>query len=73
MDIEKILTELHIEYTNRKREFNKSNYQNNRDKILTNGKKKFECICGGRYTLSNKSKHLNSKKHLKWKLKYKDI
>ena len=37
-------------------------------KVLTNirKKEKFNCECGGRYTHSNKSQHLKSKKHQKF-------
>ena len=35
-------------------------YQNNKDKL----KEKFNCDCGGCYTLENKTKHQKTKKHL---------
>ena len=38
-------------------------YQNNIATIKAKRNEKFECPCGGRYTLINKTKHIKSKKH----------
>ena len=37
--------------------------EQNRDKILEKYKQKFECECGGTYTLANKAQHFKTKKH----------
>ena len=42
---------------------NKENYEKHREEILEKQREKFKCDCGGKYTKSNKTKHLNSKKH----------
>ena len=41
----------------------KEYYEDNKEKILSNKREKFNCECGGKYTNSGKSLHMNSKKH----------
>lgn len=43
----------------------KEYYQENKDKIKQHANQKIKCICGGTYTLCNKSKHMKASKHLK--------
>jgi hypothetical protein len=44
----------------------KEKYKNNKEEILEKAKEKILCDeCGIYYTKSNKSQHLNSKKHIK--------
>ena len=38
-------------------------YQNNKDKVDKKRKLKIDCICGGKYTKSNKAVHFKTKKH----------
>ena len=45
--------------------------QTNKEKIYEKQKQKFNCDCGGKYTLCHKAEHLNSKKH-KYYLTIKD-
>jgi hypothetical protein len=40
---------------------------NNSDGLKEIKNEKFTCICGGKYTYSNRSKHYSSKKHLKYR------
>jgi len=44
----------------------KEYYKVNQQKIKEKNNKKFDCECGGKYTFSNKTRHLKSKKHLKY-------
>ena len=39
-------------------------YQNNKNKIAEYYKQKQECVCGSKYTINHKQKHLKSNKHL---------
>jgi hypothetical protein len=41
------------------KERRRQRYQENKDKL----NEKFDCVCGGKYTHNNKSRHLKSKKH----------
>lgn len=41
-------------------------YKDNKDKISEKRNQKFNCECGGKYTDRHKSRHLKSKKHLKY-------
>ena len=50
-------------------EYNKEYYDNNKDKFKT----KCECICGGKYTLNNKSIHIKTKKHIEYIEQQKNI
>ena len=48
-------------------EYQKEYYKNNKDKLLKKLNEKFTCeLCGGSYTYSGKSKHLQTKKHNKF-------
>ena len=38
-------------------------YENNRESINEKVKQKFNCECGGKYTISGKAKHMRTKKH----------
>ena len=42
----------------------KEQYKNNKSKILDDRCYQCNCDCGGKYRFYNKSKHLQSKKHL---------
>lgn len=64
----------------KKKEYNKKYYNENRDKILQKKKEyreqnedklkeKFKCECGGNYTFNNKAHHLKTKKHQEYLLK----
>jgi len=52
------------------REYAKQYYQENKAKLKARDKErlktKFNCGCGGIYSLSSKSNHCKGKKHLKW-------
>ena len=48
------------------KDYYKQYYSENREKILEQYNKPFDCECGGRYTHKNKSRHERSKKHLKF-------
>ncbi len=41
----------------------RQHYQDNREQILEKAYQKHDCLCGGKYTLQNKSKHLRTQKH----------
>jgi hypothetical protein len=41
----------------------KEYYHNNTEKIRAQHKQKHDCPCGGKYTTSDKAKHLKTKKH----------
>mgnify|MGYP005995719457 CR=1 FL=1 len=43
--------------------YEKKRYQENREKLLKKWSEKFDCECGGKYTHSHKTRHINSKKH----------
>jgi len=45
------------------KKYQKKYRNDNKDKIAEKKNQKFNCDCGGKYTLSNKVKHLKSKKH----------
>ena len=47
-------------------EYKKQHYQDNKKQIELKSKEKFECECGGKYTYSSKSRHMKSKKHIKF-------
>jgi hypothetical protein len=58
---------LNSKYPARKKKECNANYRKiNRTQINEKQKQKFDCPCGGRYTLCHKSTHLNSKKHKKY-------
>jgi len=44
-------------------EHKKQYYLNNKDKIEEHKKQKFDCVCGGKYTLTHKARHLKTNKH----------
>jgi len=46
--------------------YNKNYYESNKLSRCQKINKKFNCVCGGKYTYINKSKHLKTKKHLKY-------
>ena len=65
--------EYRIDNRDKSKEYNINNkikikeyYNDNRDKINTKHNVHYDCVCGGKYTYSNKSKHLKSKKHIKY-------
>ena len=45
-------------------QINRRFYEKNKDLIEEKRGQKFECECGGRYTLKHKSTYLKTKKHL---------
>ena len=48
------------------KQYDKNYYNENKDKIQDQRKIKIECECGSKYTKSNKSQHLKSKKHINY-------
>jgi hypothetical protein len=46
-----------------KREYDKNYKEANREAIAKNREEKFNCDCGGKFTLQNKSRHEKTKKH----------
>jgi hypothetical protein len=44
-------------------EVQKEYYKNNKEKILERLKEKFNCECGGCYTIGNKNHHFKTKRH----------
>lgn len=62
--------EQHKEYyeANKERlmEQKKEYYEINKEKINQKKNEKHNCECGGKYTITHKSKHLKTKKHLKY-------
>ena len=53
-------------YKENRKEYCKEYYDNNKEKFDEQKKEKFECDCGGRYSHTNKARHINSKKHQKY-------
>lgn len=56
-------------YTNNKEhllELQKNYRINNNEILKAMRNQKYNCECGGKYTLTNKSRHIMSKKHIKW-------
>ena len=49
-----------------KEEFGKVYYISNRDKIVTNRNQKITCECGSIHNKGNLSKHIKTKKHIKY-------
>jgi hypothetical protein len=47
----------------KKQESNQVYYQKNKVSRNEKAKEKFNCECGGKFTLCNKYRHLKSKKH----------
>ena len=47
----------------KKKEYNKEYRKENKDKIKEKTNKKYNCECGGRYTLNQKLRHSKTKKH----------
>ena len=45
------------------REIDRQNYLNRPPEFFENQKRKVECFCGGRYSISNKSSHFKTQKH----------
>ena len=58
--IEQLRPSLNIQKPNRTRA---QWYQDNKEALLSKQNQKFECPCGGRYTLNNKVRHDKSNKH----------
>ena len=53
------------EYRETHREYFKEYYETHKEEINNKRNKKIVCeVCGGKYTVNNKSKHLKSKKHI---------
>ena len=46
-----------------KSKYNLDYYNKHKERILTNNKLKFHCICGSIIASSSKSRHLNSSRH----------
>jgi hypothetical protein len=44
-------------------EYDKQHYEKNKEKIHLYKNKKFNCICGGKYTHTHKADHIKRKKH----------
>jgi hypothetical protein len=44
-------------------EYQKQYHQNNKEQIHLYKNKKYDCVCHGKYTYANKSKHLNTPKY----------
>ena len=44
----------------------KESYEKNKDKINERRREKINCECGGKYSISVKSRHMKTKKHLKY-------
>ena len=44
----------------------KQYYDNNKDKFTAKQAIKFDCICGGKYTASHKTRHIKTKRHKKY-------
>lgn len=42
----------------------KAYYVENRDVLRAKANTKYQCECGGRYSYSSKSRHMNTKRHL---------
>ena len=58
-----------------KKQYDKYNYEKNKEAINTKRKEKHNCTCGGKYTHINKQQHIRSAKHQKhlYYLKHKTI
>jgi len=46
-----------------KAKYNLDYYSKHKERILTNNKLKFSCVCGSVIAMSSKSRHLNSSRH----------
>jgi hypothetical protein len=46
------------------REYKKQYREDNKEKIHEKQKQKFNCLCGGKYTLTHKARHLKTKLHI---------
>ena len=72
------IKEKRVKNSEEHKQYMKEYYKNNRSKILDDRCYQCNCDCGGKYRFYNKSKHLQSKKHLVflnretiWKIKLK--
>ena len=45
------------------KEYNKQYRKEHKEQLNTQQKQKFDCDCGGKYTVCNKARHLKSKIH----------
>ena len=61
------------EYKNKKIEYSKNRYQNNKDAINNKKKEKMICECGGCFRKSDKRRHVKSQKHQNYLLSINNI
>ena len=47
-------------------EYGIDRYNRKREELLEKANTKHKCFCGGRYSYSTKSRHMKTKKHLKY-------
>ena len=52
----------HAQVSERQRDY----VERHREQINARGRTRHECACGRHYTHNNQSRHMNSKKHLRW-------
>jgi len=55
-----------------KNEYDKEYYNDNKEKITEYKNEKFTCECGGKFTKSNKNRHIKTKKHIKFLQTFQD-
>jgi len=55
-----------------KNEYDKGYYNDNKEKITEYKNEKFTCECGGKFTKSNKNRHIKTKKHIKFLQTFQD-
>ena len=48
------------------KEYKKEFYEKHKEEINEQRKQKFECECGGKYTIQNKARHFKSKTHINY-------
>ena len=56
----------HLHNKEKKQEYNKLYHEAKKDSLKQQQNAKYLCCCGGTYMHCNKSKHLNTHKHIKW-------
>jgi len=56
----------HLHNKEKKQEYNKLYHEAKKDSLKQQQNAKYLCCCGGTYMHCNKSKHLNTYKHIKW-------
>jgi len=65
-DYKKVYYKANIEKSKQYRELNKDKINQKSKIYYEENKQKFNCECGGKYTKPSKSRHLKTKKHLKY-------